>query len=101
MAQDQCVRLPNFSLQWRRSSMDAILRPALGTDEVLLVELQSWATTEDGAPLSGRDLGILKLLDGGKATITNGPRTLHGKVVNLAKPLVLMEKTDETEEVVG
>merc|ERR1712187_940393 len=66
-------------------------------EELIMVELQSLAKMEDGSPLAGNFLGELLTKDNKAVTLTNGPRTLYGKLMELPKPLVLIEKTGESE----
>eukprot|EP00927_Polykrikos_kofoidii_P073804 TRINITY_DN69829_c0_g1_i1.p1 TRINITY_DN69829_c0_g1~~TRINITY_DN69829_c0_g1_i1.p1 ORF type:complete len:112 (-),score=18.41 TRINITY_DN69829_c0_g1_i1:83-418(-) len=65
-------------------------------EELVLIEVQSFAAMDDGSPLGGQFLGTLEV-KGGKVTLTNGPRTLLGTLISLPKPLVLMAKTDMVE----
>eukprot|EP00929_Paragymnodinium_shiwhaense_P050437 TRINITY_DN25382_c0_g1_i1.p1 TRINITY_DN25382_c0_g1~~TRINITY_DN25382_c0_g1_i1.p1 ORF type:complete len:111 (+),score=25.96 TRINITY_DN25382_c0_g1_i1:95-427(+) len=77
--------------------MAAILKCEGKLDEMVMIELQSYAMMEDGSSLCGNFLGELVLHAGNKVTLTNGPRTLTGKLVELPKPLVVMEKTGKSE----
>mmetsp|Transcript_35225 Transcript_35225/g.69934 ORF Transcript_35225/g.69934 Transcript_35225/m.69934 type:complete len:109 (-) Transcript_35225:221-547(-) len=76
--------------------MAALVRLEGPSKEFLLIEIQSLAVMEDGSPLAGQHLGILNM-KGSQVTLTNGPRTLYGKVQELPKPLVLMERTGRSE----
>mmetsp|Transcript_58676 Transcript_58676/g.102717 ORF Transcript_58676/g.102717 Transcript_58676/m.102717 type:complete len:113 (+) Transcript_58676:39-377(+) len=78
----------------------AVLRCEGKPDEIVLIEIQSSVTMEDGSPLAGNNFGVLEI-NGGKVTMTNGPRTLIGKMQDLKNPLVLMHRTGRTEYVEG
>jgi len=66
-----------------------------------MIELQSIICMDDGSKLGGRNLGVLQLQSGGGVTLSNGPRTLYGKMQDLKKPLVLARKTGRSDPVVG
>lgn len=80
--------------------MAALLRFEGKPLELVLLEIQSLAIMEDGSPLGGQFLGDLEV-KGKEVMLTNGPRTLYGKLQDLPKPLVLMERTGDTEPFQG
>lgn len=63
-------------------------------EELVLLEIQSVAKTEDGSDIAGKVFGDL-LISQKEATISFGPRILKGKVVELKSPLVLAERPCE------
>merc|ERR1712194_137363 len=81
--------------------MAAVLRCEGKPSELVLVELQSYAIMEDASPLAGQGLGVLEVKEDKSVTITQGPRTLYGKMQDLKNPLVLMQKTARSEPYKG
>mmetsp|Transcript_30135 Transcript_30135/g.70298 ORF Transcript_30135/g.70298 Transcript_30135/m.70298 type:complete len:117 (+) Transcript_30135:90-440(+) len=81
--------------------MAAVLRCEGKPAELVLLELQSQVHMDDGSSVAGKDFGVLEAQQGGGATLTMGARTLFGKLVELPKPLVLMEKTGREEHFQG
>mmetsp|Transcript_11559 Transcript_11559/g.17405 ORF Transcript_11559/g.17405 Transcript_11559/m.17405 type:complete len:110 (-) Transcript_11559:152-481(-) len=80
--------------------MAALLRMEGQPPELILLEIQSLLVMEDGSSLAGQHLGVLEA-NGKQVTLTNGPRTLYGKLQDLPKPLVLMERTGQEEDFGG
>ncbi|CAK0855288.1 unnamed protein product [Prorocentrum cordatum] len=81
--------------------MAAVLRFEGKPSELVLLELQHNVIMEDGSKLAGQDFGVLELTKTGEVTLANGPRTCYGKMSDLAKPLVLMERTGRHEPSYG
>eukprot|EP00747_Dinoflagellata_sp_TGD_P163157 gnl/TRDRNA2_/TRDRNA2_181534_c0_seq1.p1 gnl/TRDRNA2_/TRDRNA2_181534_c0~~gnl/TRDRNA2_/TRDRNA2_181534_c0_seq1.p1 ORF type:complete len:138 (-),score=22.04 gnl/TRDRNA2_/TRDRNA2_181534_c0_seq1:167-520(-) len=81
--------------------MAAILRADGKPPELVLLEIQSNVVMDDGSPVAGQEFGILQATEKGAVTLKNGPRTLHGKLEELKSPLVLMERTGNTEHFEG
>ncbi|KAF9573108.1 hypothetical protein EC968_008957 [Mortierella alpina] len=64
----------------------------LDTNSMMMLEFQG-AIEMDGQSWAGNTLGQLSILDGGvKAQLVIGNHRLDGKVVKLAKPLLLIQK---------